>query len=151
MPLLSGHGLAVELPRGWDGAIRRSGAGAFPVLHACSMPLPEDRADAGGGVVEGLGWDDVFVCLREQEPASAGTALFGAEGLPLPLSPAWFGPRVLQGMRPVQAGAQRCFSVAGRAFSLLVVVGDHHRRHALVPAADRVLATLAVQPGGARP
>ena len=151
MPLLSGHGLALELPRGWDGAIRRSGEDALPVLHVCSMPLPDDRADAGGGVVEGLGWDDVFVSLREHERASAGTALFEAEGLPLPLSPAWFVPRALQGMRPVQAGAQRFFTLAGRAFSLFVVVGDHGRRHALGPAAGRGLATLAVQPKRVRP
>ena len=149
MPLLSGHGLSLQLPRGWDGAVRcRSGEGALPVLHASSMPLPLHRDDAGGGVVESLGWDDVFLSIQEHDPAGAGTALFGAHGLPLPLAPGWFTPRALQGMRPVQAGAQRFFSLAGRAFSLFVVVGDQGRRAALASKAERVLASLSVEARG---
>jgi len=61
---LSGHGIALDLPRGWDGAVsRRAGVGALPVLHASSMPLPANRADAGGGVVQHLDWGEVFVGL----------------------------------------------------------------------------------------
>lgn len=147
MAHLSGHGLAVDLPRGWDGAIsRRSDASALPVLHASSMPLPPGRGDTGGLVVEGLGWAEVFLCLLEHEPSCAGSALFASEGVPLPLSAEWFTPRVLQGMRPVQSGAQRFFSLRGRAFCLFVVVGEHARRHRLVPAAERVLSTLVVGP-----
>lgn len=149
MPRLSGHGIAVELPRGWDGAItRRSDAGALPVLHASSMPLPADRADAGGGVVQHLGWSEVFVGLIEHDPSQAGTALFAGDGPALPLSPAWFAPGALQGMKPIQSGAQQFFSRNGRAFCLFVVVGEHARRHRLVPAVDRVLATLDVEPAG---
>lgn len=147
MAHLSGHGLAVELPRGWDGSItRRSDALALPVLHASSMPLPPDRGDSGGRVVEKLGWGEVFLCLLEHEPACAGTALFASAGLPLPLSTDWFSPRVLQGMRPAQSGVQRFFSLQGRAFCLFVVVGEHARRHRLVPAAERVLSSLVVGP-----
>lgn len=152
MARLSGHGLALELPRGWDGAIaRRAGAGALPVLHASSMPLPAERADSGGGVVERLGWGEVFLGVLEHEPSSAGTALFAADGIPSPLSPDWFTPRALQGMRPVQSGVQRFFSVHGRAFCLFVAVGEHARRHRLVPAVDNVLATLTVDPAPPRP
>lgn len=147
MARISGHGLSVDIPRGWDGAIsRRSHVSALPVLHASSMPLPPDRGDSGGVVVEKLGWSEVFVCLLEHEPSCAGSALFASEGLPLPLSPNWFSPRVLQGMRPVQSGVQRFFSVNGRAFCLFVVVGEHARRHRLVPAPNRVLSSLAVGP-----
>lgn len=152
MPRLHGHGLALDLPRGWDGAItKRADAGALPVLHASSMPLPAGRGDAGGGVVQHLGWGDVFVGLLEHEPAGAGTTLFASEGLSLPLPPDWFMPGALQGMRPVQSGAQLFFSLQGRAFCLFAVVGEHARRHRLVPRIDAVLATLAVEPAGVRP
>ena len=151
MAALSGHGLAVELPRGWHGAIaRRAESGALPVLHACSMPLSADRADLGGGVVERMGWGDVFIGLLEHDPACAGTDLFATEGVPIPLSPGWFRTQALQGMRPVQSGMQRFFSAGGRAFCLFVAIGEHARRDRLVPAADRVLATLAVTPKGSR-
>ncbi len=149
MARLSGHGLTLDLPRGWDGAIsRRTDVRALPVLHASSVPLPIERGDSGGVVVEKLGWGEVFVCLLEHDPSCAGTALFATEGLPLPLSPESFSPRVLQGMRPVQSGFQRFFSVNARAFCLFVVVGEHARRHRLVPAAERVLSSLVVAPLG---
>ena len=149
MPVLEGHGLRIELPRGWDGAItRRPDAGGRPVLHASSMPLPPERADAGGGVVERLGWTDVFVAVLEHDPACAGTPLFATDGVPRPLSPAWFSPRTLQGMRPIQSGAQRFFTAGGRAFCLFVAIGEHARRHRLVPLADQALATLTVSPTG---
>ena len=147
MPLLSAHGITLDLPRGWDGAItRRAGAGALPVVHASSMPLPPGRADAGGGVVQHLGWGEVFLGLLEHDPSCTGTPLFAADGPSLPLSPEGFAPGALQGMKPVQSGAQQFFCRSGRAFCLCVVVGEHARRHRLVPAVDRVLATLAVEP-----
>jgi hypothetical protein len=147
VPRLSGHGIALDLPRGWDGAItRRTGAGALPVLHASSMPLPPGRADAGGGVVQHLDWGDVFVGLLEHDPSCAGTPLFSSTGPALPLSPDWFSTNALQGMQPAQSGAQQFFSSNGRAFCLFVVVGEHRRRHRLVPPVDRVLGTLAIEP-----
>ena len=147
MALLSGYGLSVDLPPGWDGSIaRRSDAGALPVLHASSMPLPAGRADSGGGAVERLGWGESFVCLLEHEPACAATALFAAEGVPVPLAPDSFTGHALQGMRPVQSGTQRFFSVHGRAFCLFVALGEHARRHRLLPPVNSVLATLAIEP-----
>ncbi|HET7488667.1 MAG TPA: hypothetical protein VFJ85_12115 [Acidimicrobiales bacterium] len=144
MGRLSGHGLAVDLPRGWDGAVTRR-PGGLPVLHAGSMPLPAERGDAGGGVVERLGWGDVFVALLEHERLPAGAPLFAA-GPPATLSPDRFVPGALQGMRPVQSGAQWFFTAAGRSFSLFVVVGEHARRQRLLPPAERVVASLAVEP-----
>lgn len=108
--------------------------------------MPVDRADSGGGVVERLGWEDIFLGLIEHDPLCAGTALFASEGLPSSLSPASFTPLVLQGMRPVRSGSERFFSIRGRAFCLFVAVGEHARRHRLVPAVDKVLATLVVGP-----
>ena len=147
MPHLCGHGITIDLPRGWDGRItHRGGECALPVLHASSLPLPHERADSGGGAVERLGWGDVFLTLQEHEPAGAGNALFAAQGVPVPFRVEWFRPRALHGMRPLQSGAQRFFTVGGRAFSLFVVVGEHARRARLLPAVNRALATLSVEP-----
>ena len=123
----------------------------MPVLHASSMPLPDGRADSGGGVVEQLGWGDVFLCLLEHESSCAATPLFATVVLPLSLSPELFVPRAMQGMRPLQSGVQRFFAVHGRAFCLFVAVGDHSRRHRLVPRVAKVLASLTVDPSDGRP
>lgn len=147
MAHLGGPVLAIDLPRGWHGAVttRDDGCG-LAVLHAATVPLPVDRGDAGGGVVERLGWADVFVGLLEHEPSSAGTGLFAAAGVPVPISPDAFVRRALQGMRPIQSGVQRFFTAGGRAFGLFVVVGDHDTRARLLRPVNRTLATLVVEP-----
>lgn len=147
MSHVCGHGLALDVPRGWDASITRRDACTLPVLHAATVPLPAHRADSGGDVIERLGWGDVFVSLIEHDGASARTALFSARGLPLPLMPHAFVQGALQGMRPVQSGAQRFFTEHGRAFCLFVVVGDHARRARLLREVNRVLATLRVEAG----
>lgn len=144
---LGGPGLAIELPRGWHGAATtRDSECGLAVLHAATVPLPAERGDAGGGVVERLGWADVFVALLEHEPSSAGVGLFAATGVPAPLPADAFVRRALQGMRPLQSGAQRFFTAGGRAFGLFVVVGDHDARARLLRPVNRALATLAVEP-----
>lgn len=150
MPLreMSAHGLSVAVPPGWEGTIIRRPAGpdevTFPVLHLATVSLPADCDDFGSNVVDRLGRDDAFVSLFEYGPASVGAPLFAAEGLPLPLRPDDFDPSMLQRTLPDQAGVQRFFSVARRAFSLYVVIGSHARRRRLVPAVNTALATLAV-------
>jgi hypothetical protein len=53
---------------------------------------------------------------------------------------------VLQRAIKGQAGAQRFFHDAGRAFCLYVVLGAFANRRTLVPAVNQVLATLTVGP-----
>ena len=147
MAHLGGSGVAIELPRGWHGAVTtRDDACGLAVLHAATVPLPADRGDAGGGVVERLGWADVFLGLLEHEPSSAGAGLFAAALVPVPLSADTLVRRALQGMRPIQSGVQRFFTAGGRAFGLFVVVGDHDARARLLRPVNRALATLAVEP-----
>lgn len=142
------HGLSVGVPPGWEGTIIRRPADAgevtFPVLHLATVSLPTDCDDFGSNVVDRLGRDDAFVSLFEYGPGSVGTPLFEAQGLPLPLRADDFDPAMLQRTLPGQAGAQRFFTVAGRALTLYVVLGSYARRHRVVPAVNTALATLAV-------
>ena len=148
MTALARHGLRVQLPSGWEGAISRraSVAGEVPraVLHAATFALPADRGDYGGGAVERMGPDDVFVCLHEWDPADAGAGLYAATGPGLPLDPSTFSPTSLQHMLDGQSGLQRFYSQAGRALCLYVVLGSHLRRFVLVPRAASVLASIQV-------
>ena len=164
MAELRAHGVAVEVPAGWDGRISRrpehgevsvasaDGPSAEPgfttrsVTHVASLPLPASTADFGGDVVEDLGPDDAFVVLLEYEPASAGTPLFATQGIPRSLDPERFNPNMLQRTLPKQAGLQLFFSEQGRALCLYVVLGSYARRHTVVPRVNAVLETLQVEP-----
>jgi hypothetical protein len=161
---LRAHGVVVDVPPGWDGRITRRpehgevsvataegppaapGFTTQPVTHVASVPLPTDLADFGSEVVGRLGPDDALVVLVEYEPASAGTALFAAQGLPRALDPELFSPNALQRSLPGQAGLQLFFSEQGRALCLYVVLGSYSRRHEVVPRVDTVLASLQIEP-----
>jgi hypothetical protein len=161
---LSAHGVAVDVPSGWDGRIFRrpehgevhatdadgppgpSGARTYSVTHVSNVPLPEGVADFGSDAVERLGPDDALIVLFEYEPASTGTALFAAQGIPRELDPDGFSPNLLQRTLPNQAGAQHFFSELGRAFSLYVVIGSFERRHAVIPRVNAVLETIRIEP-----
>ena len=167
MSELRAHNLSVSLPAGWDGriAIRRDGAAdnlvsatgtkvfaarSHPVVHLANFGLPEDRGDFGSGAVELMGDGDIFVVLFEHEPASAGTALFRAEGIPRTLDRHEFDPSNLRRGIAGQSGYQAFFHDQGRAFCLYVVLGAHARRARLVPIVNRVLHTVTIEPQTAR-
>src|SRR5688572_25084818 len=94
------YGVAVDVPPGWDGRIAKRaehgqvtttaddapptppGARTYSVTHLSNVPLPEAMADFGSDVVDRLGPDDALIVLFEYPPASAGTALFAASGVP---------------------------------------------------------------------
>jgi hypothetical protein len=161
---LNGHGVAVDVPSGWDGRIFRRpehgevsaseadgppappGATTHSVTHISNVPLTEGMADFGSDAVERLGPDDALIVLFEYDPASAGTALFAAEGIPRPLDAEAFSPNVLQRPLANQAGVQLFFSEHGRAFCLYVVLGGYQRRHQVVPRVNGVLETVQIAP-----
>ena len=125
-------------------------APTYPVLHAGNFPLPSEMGDFGSGAVEVMTTGDVLMVLFEYDPASVGTALFAAGGVPT-LRPTDFGPDTLQ--RPIngQVGVQRFFNESGRAFCLYVVLGgEADRAHHVfaVNAALRELVIDPVPPGG---
>ncbi|HEX5615923.1 MAG TPA: hypothetical protein VFZ83_12295 [Acidimicrobiia bacterium] len=142
---LAAHGLDVALPAGWEGRIRRRAATApgertYPVVHLATVPLPEERGDFGGFVVDTLAGDDVFVTLFEYGPESVEKPLFATRGLPRQLRADHFSPRRLQRSLPGQTGCQIFFTEGGRAFCLYVVLGD---RRQLARGVARVNALLA--------
>jgi hypothetical protein len=157
-------GVTVDLPRGWEGQVRRAGAGSSAeartasvtdddgggsadghgvVLHAATFALPAERGDYGSGAVEAMGGSDVLVCVLEHEPAAVDTPLFRRVGIPH-LSASMFSPQTMQRTIAGMAGAQQFFQVAGRAFCLYVVIGSWRTRGPLVRAAAEVVSSLEI-------
>lgn len=152
MATLSGAGIRVELPAGWEGAIDgervglqlADGAQRYPVVHLANFPLPPSRGDFGSAVVESMGPGDILIVLKEFSPAATETPLFAAQGLPRAPVPGDFFREMLQRPVPGQGGMQKFFTEAGRAFCLYVVIGSFVDRGDLVPAMAQVLARLEI-------
>lgn len=159
---IEGHGIAVELPDGWEGSIDRrpqeaqataSAAGAEPTLvdtehpitHLANFPLPNERGDYGSGAVEQMTSTDVLVCLLEHGPEDVGTPLFSNEGIPT-LTPAQFDPAAMQRTVEGLSGTQEFFTENGRAFCLYAVLGSHRDRRVLVPVINDLLASVVIAP-----
>lgn len=140
-------GIAIDVPRGWEGAIGaaapvdegKAAAAPLPVAHLSTAALTAERGDFGSGTVEHLGPDDAFVALVEYGPECVGTAVFAKQGLPRRLRVRGFNRRALQRTIAGQAGQQVFFTEGGRAFCLYVVLG---RDHDIAPLLDRVHAAL---------
>ena len=164
---LSGNGVSVTLPTGWEGRVFRrpaagevaasaadgppapDGATTNTVVHLATIPLPTGVGDFASGAVERLGNEDALIVVFEYDAASATQPLFASAGVPRALTPADFSPNVLQRSIRGQAGAQVFFNDGGRAFCLYVVLGAYQNRARVVPAVNRVLATLAIDGGTA--
>jgi hypothetical protein len=145
---IAGHGIALDLPRGWEGRIVRL-AGGPPTLHAANFPLPVEDSDFATGAVAQMPADGVLVVLTEYERDLARTALFAHEGIPRPLPADAVRSESLLRRLPGQAGVQRFFTHAGRAFCLYVVVGALPSRPELVGRANAILGTVAIERGSA--
>jgi len=150
MSQLSGAGIRVELPDGWEGALQPAaslpdGAVRRTVIHLGNFPLPARRGDFGSGAVERMRAGDALIVVFEYGPESAGTALF-AGSIPTEIVAADFDRNLLQRRLPKQSGFQRFFTHSGRAFSLYVVVGSHIDRADVLPSVNRVLAGLEIDP-----
>jgi len=143
------EGLTAKVPEGWDCRIGKqfeSGQGerTFLVLHAATRPLTGPRADYGGGVVEELGANDVFVGLIEFGPDEADSALF-KQVTELPtLDVSQFHRNQLQRRIRGQAGVQHFFTLSGRPFCLYVVLGSIANATVLVARANGFLLGMSV-------
>ena len=148
MTTLSGEGISVELPPGWEGVIGHSseledGAVRNVVAHFASFPLPPRRGDFGGGAVDLMEADDALVVLFDYGQSAVGSALFASEGLPV-IEARDFDRDILQKSIPGQSGVQRFFTTSGRAFCLYVVVGSHIDRAEILPVVNQLLETVRI-------
>ena len=146
MPRLAAHGVAVDVPRGWEGRILRRPSvnpleHAHAVVHLASFPLPEERGDFGVGVTDLMRSGDVFVSLFEYGPESLGQPLFAARGVPT-LAPADFSPRRLQRTLAGQVGCQLFFTADNRPFCLYAVIAGRIHVRAVVAELNQLLQQL---------
>ena len=141
---ISGHGLSIDAPDGWEARIlRRPGGG--PVLHVATFALHERDGDFGAAATGRMRGDDIFCALLEflgDDRARAGVGLFEADGRPVP-DPAQFRADQLQVTRPGHYGWQRFYTDEGRLCCVYAVVMPRRRPlDALVADLARVLTTV---------
>jgi len=139
------HGLAVDVPAGWEARIVRPPQSA-PYLHVASFTLGVDSGQFGASVTSRMGPDQAFAALVEylvDGHVRPDSGLFGSRRWQPRLRLGEFSHDRLQVMRPGHLGAQRFFTTAGRPFCLYAVVSPVRRRPAqLVGELSAVLATL---------
>lgn len=159
---IEAHGLRADLPQGWEGRISRRQADptaesrrgttavvsevTAPVLHMANFALPEGRGDFGSGAVDVMGSGHVLVVLVEYGPDSVGTALFPTVSRVPRLTARMFSSQALQRVQRGQAGAQRFFTLNGRAFCLYTVVGDQRDAADLSRATNDLTTRIEVTP-----
>lgn len=153
--ILSKQGISVDLPAGWEGRAFLPAvpppALIFPVLHAASFPLPPDDSSFAGRLASALGPRGVLFSLVEYDPALSGDALFREGALPVSVRLGDLDSAALQVRRPGQAGVQRFFAAAGRAFCLYVIVSTGSDAAGSIRELNRVLDTLRITPAPAAP
>lgn len=159
---LAAHGIAADLPDGWEGSIASESQeqvtaqmhafGAverspetLPVAHFATFGLPAVRSDFGGAVVADMRPDDVFVSLLEYAQEEAGSELFSQQGMPWQLDARDFSPRMLQRGVRGQSGLQVFFTERGRAFCLYIVLGAAANAERLARRVEQVLATIQIE------
>lgn len=154
MSQLSGSGVVVDVPSGWEGRIyerherapRPTGTleqHANAVVHVASFPLPPGTGDYGGGAVELMATTDLLVILLEHGRQSAHTPLFASTAVPR-LTIDDVSTSCLQRLIDGQGGAQKFFTVNGRAFCLYVVFGSYLRRGRTIPVVNDILRSVTI-------
>ena len=146
--IITGAGITVDLPSGWEGSIRPpatlpDGARRYSVTHLANFPLPPVRGEYGSGAVDLMTNGDALIVLLEFGPESAGTALFDKRRPPF-LRASDFSRDTLQQRVEGHGGAQRFFTEAGRPFCLYVVVGDYIDRVEVLEAINNVLGRVTI-------
>jgi hypothetical protein len=142
---VTGHGLSIDAPRGWEARIFRR-EGATPVLHVATFALLEQDGDFGAAATGRIRPDDSFASLveyRSDAVVRPGVGLFAVMGRPATLRAHDFGPAQLQVTRAGQLGCQRFFTDGGRPFCLYAVIRPAAKRPELLARElSHVLATL---------
>lgn len=166
---LAGHGVAVLLPKQWEGRIYQRavptvasamaaqtraaypnptgwpGERSHPIVHLANFALPASRGDYGTGAVERMGATHIFIALLEFGSDCLGTALYEPRGLPR-VSAGQFNPNGMQRRVAGQAGFQHFFTEHNRPFCLYVVLGSHRQAVPLTRQVNAVLDQIEVSP-----
>jgi hypothetical protein len=154
--LIEGEGVAVELPAGWDGRMRRralparrqrAGRGGLVTVHAANFALPADDGDYGTTATSRMARAGVFATLIEFSPGEGlkpGRGLYRPRGVPRDLDAGDFSAATMLRRLPGQAGAQRFFTARGRPFCLYAVIGSRRRAPALVPRLNELLGAIRI-------
>jgi hypothetical protein len=146
---LTGHGLSIDVPPGWEGRIfRRAGGG--PVLHVATFALQDGDGDFGAAATGRMTAGDCFAALIEyddRERIRPGVGLFQAAGRPALPRLSDFAPNQLQVTRRGQRGWQRFFTEGGRPCCLYAVIQPGPLApEPIVTQLDAVLRTLTLTP-----
>jgi len=144
---LAGHGVAVEVHRGWEAHVWRPDVAppAVPgaVVRLANFALPATKNTYAAEAADDLRPGHVLVSLVELDPALADRGLYAAQGAPT-AGIDDLDPRALQAAGPGRLGAQRFFSLHGRAFSLYVMAREGPRLERALHAMNASLRSLAV-------
>lgn len=154
--LIEGEDVAIELPAGWDGRMRRrelpkarrpAGRGGLVTLHAADFALPRSDGDYGTTATARMRRANVFATLIEFSPGNGlepGRGLYRPRGVPASLDPDDFSAETMLRRLPGQAGAQRFFTAAGRPFCLYAVIGSRRSAPVLVPRLNELLGAIRI-------
>ncbi len=144
---LSGHGIHIELPRGWSGRLFSRQPGVA-TLHVGNYALALSDGEFGDRSTEAMRPGATFFTLTEYRPGAGltpGHGLFSPTRLPRQLDPARFSARGLAHPRPDQVGSQHFFTVEDRPFCLYVVLaGGRATRRRQLAEVDHVLTRLRI-------
>ena len=147
---VSAHGLAVEVPDGWESRIYRRPLDPkepdtrFPIVHAANFALPPDPGDFGSGAVRVMGAGGVFIALLEYGPVYRGQRTFRVMQTPPRLEEVDFAYNTVQVFVPGQLGHQQFFEFKSRTFCLYVVVASLDTIGAVLPVVNDLVGSLSV-------
>jgi hypothetical protein len=150
MSRLTGHGISIRLPRGWEGEIfvpdLPPPAVNLPVLHATDQPLSMHRSTFAPELAARAGSTGTLIALVEFDPDLANRGLYAPQGLSLPIRREDLHPKALQVPDPFQEGRQWFWSIRDRAFCLYVVLGVGLGAHERLALVNEALGTLRIDP-----
>lgn len=137
---VSGHGLTIAVPDGWEAEVVRPDPPGALTLRAANFPLPP-ASDVGQQAQREMSEDGILITLSHYGRARTGVSA-QRRRLPLTIEPADLTS--FEGFaRPV---ATYSFVLEEAAFQVWVVLGSETPTDELLAEANRVLETFAVEP-----
>ena len=147
---LTGFGISIDLPSGWEGRIFKNAddeeSHAFPIVHLTDFPLRVVEANFAGPMIATMDSSSSLLVLCEYGPEQAGTPLFAAGAPPNVIrlgdlySDAFFGPH-----HHSLLARQWFFTLGSRAFCLYVVLGTEADAIDRLDQINSILASISVE------